>query len=68
MEASGFPPYYKSDNEKQEYIDIVSNHEGVKLNKCDIKYNVGRRTVENLCLEKIITKSKFDSTIIYYRS
>ena len=49
-EASGFPDGVKNDQEKNAYIDDFYKQEGIKLEKNNIKYNAGIRSVMKLLL------------------
>ena len=53
MEASGYPSYCKTEEEKHKYIKRVEIHEGITLNPLDIEYNAGRRAVAKICLNNL---------------
>ena len=50
QEASGFPEDVTSDQQKDDYISNYFEKEGVQLDKNNIKYNAGLRSVMKLML------------------
>ena len=50
MEASGYPPQCSTDAEKDRYIQEVSRHEAIELERDKIKYNgASRSLMKQLC-------------------
>jgi hypothetical protein len=50
VEASGYPPGCESEADKQTYVDNYFDREGILLNKENIKFNPGMRTVGKAAL------------------
>ena len=68
MEASGYPPQCTTDAEKDRYIQEVSRHEGIELERDEIKYNGARRSLmKQLCnsLWGIVAESENKGSVEY---
>lgn len=50
VEASGYPHWVKTEEDKQKYIDDYYKHEGIKLNKDNIEVNPGLKALSKLLL------------------
>lgn len=55
-EASGFPDWVKTESDKDKYIEEYFNHEGIKLEKSNIKDNKGFRTLSKALLNYLYGK------------
>lgn len=55
-EASGFPPHMCTEEQKEQYIEDYAEHEGVHLDKKNIKKNPGLRSLAKLCLNSFFGK------------
>lgn len=53
LEASGYPSYVKTDQEKEAYIERVHQREGILLDKDKIIKNPGKRSVAKLMLNSL---------------
>ena len=53
MESSDFPSDCVTEEDKMAYVNRVEQHEGIKLDINQIKYNSGRRQVAKLCLNNL---------------
>lgn len=52
-EASGYPSWVQSENDKNSFINSFYNREGVLLNKENIQKNAGLRSLSKICLNSI---------------
>jgi hypothetical protein len=50
QEASGFPAWVTSEEQKQQYIDTYHEKEGIALTPTKIQQNSGLRTIAKNCL------------------
>ena len=50
LEASGYPDYVETEEDKENYIQTCYEREGVTLDKANIKKNPGLRSLAKLCL------------------
>ena len=53
QEASGYPKECVTDEQKQRYIDEYYEHEGIRLDPENIKYNPGLRSLAKLMLNSL---------------
>ena len=53
QEASGYPKDCVTDEQKQRYIDEYYEHEGIRLDPKEIKYNPGLRSLAKLMLNSL---------------
>ena len=53
QEASGFPDWVKTDEDKDKYIQKYLDEQGIKLDKHNISYNAGLRAIAKLCLNSL---------------
>lgn len=53
IESSGYPDNCVSEENKDDYIKIIEEKEGVKLEKENIKFNPGKRSVAKLSLNSL---------------
>ena len=53
QEASGYPKHCVTDEQKQQYIDEYYEHEGIRLDPDNIKYNPGLRWLAKLMLNSL---------------
>ena len=53
QEASGYPKECVTDDQKQRYIDDYYEHEGIRLDPNNIKYNPGLRSLAKLMLNSL---------------
>ena len=53
QEASGYPKECVTDEQKQRYIDDYYEHEGIRLDPNNIKYNPGLRSLAKLMLNSL---------------
>ena len=53
QEASGYPKECVTDEQKQRYIDEYYEHEGIRLDPNQIKYNPGLRSLAKLMLNSL---------------
>lgn len=53
QEASGYPSWVKTDADKDEYIRLYHEHEGILLEKDKIQKNEGLRSFAKLCLNNL---------------
>jgi len=53
LEASGYPSYVLSEDDKIDYIKRIFDNEGVQLDKNNISYNAGIRSISKLILNSL---------------
>ena len=53
QEASGYPKECVTDEQKQRYVDEYYEHEGIRLDPKEIKYNPGLRSLAKLMLNSL---------------
>ena len=53
QQASGYPKECVTDEQKQRYIDEYYEHEGIRLDPKEIKYNPGLRSLAKLMLNSL---------------
>ena len=53
QEASGFPDWVKTEEDKDKYIKKYLNEQGILLDKNKIEYNAGLRAIAKLCLNSL---------------
>ena len=53
QEASGYPKDCVTDEQKQTYIEEYYEHEGIRLDPENIKYNPGLRSLAKLMLNSL---------------
>ena len=53
QEASGYPDWCKTEDDKSKYIDDYYKVQNIKLDKAKIKFNKGLRAVSKLCLNSL---------------
>ena len=49
-EASGFPTWFRTTNDEDQYIESFMQSDGILLDKNSIKYNAAKRELAKLCL------------------
>jgi hypothetical protein len=49
LQASGYPPGVESDKDKDNYIKMFFEREGVLLDKDKIVFNSGKRALAKIC-------------------
>ena len=59
QEASGYPPWCVTDEQKQQYIDDYYEREGIRLDPNEIVYNPGLRYLAKLMLNSLWGKLLF---------
>ncbi|XP_046393686.1 uncharacterized protein LOC124161413 [Ischnura elegans] len=50
QEASGWPTWCTSDEQKDRYLQLFHAREGVALDRNNVEYNAGRRSLAKICL------------------
>ncbi len=55
QQASGWPSWVKTEDDKDKYIASYKEHEGIKLDRDKIAKNPGLRTVAKLCLNRCLS-------------
>lgn len=53
QEASGYPDWVKTEDDKDKYIKKYKAEQGIQLDKENIKYNPGLRAIAKLCLNSL---------------
>jgi len=53
QEASGFPDWCKTEDDKQKYIKQYKDNQGIQLEYDKIKFNAGMRAIAKLCLNSL---------------
>lgn len=53
QQASGYPNWVKTEEDKDKYVNNYYIHEGIKLDKKEIAYNAGLRTISKLILNSL---------------
>ena len=53
QEASGFPDWVETEEDKDKYISKYHEEQGIKLDKHKIEYNAGLRAIAKLCLNSL---------------
>ena len=53
QEASGFPDWCKTEEDKHKYIEDYEKKQGIRLDYDKIKYNPGMRAIAKLCLNSL---------------
>ena len=53
QEASGFPDWVKTDEDKHKYVNEYHKNQGVKMDIDNIEYNSGLRAIAKLCLNSL---------------
>ena len=53
LQASGYPPGAETEQDRENYIRRVFDHEGILLDKQKISYNPGMRAIAKLLLTQI---------------
>jgi len=52
-EASGYPSWVRSPEDKERFIDSFEQSEGVRLDRESIKFNAAKRCLAKLCLSSM---------------
>lgn len=63
QEASGWPEWVKTEDQKDQYICEYENHEGIRLDPKKIEKNPGLRSLSKLCLNSFWGKFGQRSTL-----
>ena len=63
QQASGYPPWCVTDEQKQRYVDDYYEHEGIRLDPNEIEYNSGLRYLAKLMLNSLWGKLLFHKTL-----
>ena len=63
QEASGYPSDCVTDEQKQRYIDLYYEREGIRLDPDNIKYNPGLRY-----LAKLMLNSLWGKLLVFYKT
>jgi hypothetical protein len=67
LQASGYPAWVKTDEDKQRYIDDYFEREGIRLDPAKIMKNPGLRSLSKLALNSFwVSQNLFGKNSLYY--
>ena len=53
LESSNYPPWVKTEDDKDKYVADYEKRQGIQLDKSKIKKNPGLRFIAKLCLNSL---------------